>query len=282
MSPAEMTAWLESDAAPKQAEGHPNPQIRRLLELGADTKAVRLNDCGNTFLRRCPVGHQYHGGRLYCSLAMCIACAPRRALEIHHRWQATEDAYAGAHPHAQLTFLDISIRVPRDRDLAISIFERTRQITGTAPVWSYLVGFIGGWLRFRVLAVTQQRNDWHLIWPGATIKSSVFPIYELRYVFSECLLKVELPKSPIDRAEQEVLFTAVHRFRARNIKRLAPHQENISVGGLDPNASTERFGPLDRRQCPKCGRMSHERSQWFPPGYVPRSPDEIRWRADRR
>lgn len=282
MTEAEMTAWLESPAAPREAEGHPNPQIRRLVELGADAKAVRLHDCGSVYWRRCPNSHTWIAGRRDCGMPTCTRCAPLKALATHHRWQATQDAYAAAHPHTQLTLLDISLRVPRDRDLAISLFERTRQIIGTAPVWSYLVGYIGGMLRFRVLVVTQQRNDWQLLWPGATIKTVVLPIYEIRQAFTVYLLKTELPKSPVDRAEQEVLFATVHRFRARNIKCIAPRNENISVSEVDPQVLTQRFSAMDRKQCPKCGLFSHEHSQLFPPGQPPRSPDDLKWRADRR
>lgn len=280
MSPVELTAWLESPAAPREAEGHPNPQIRRLCELNEEHKAGRLSMCGKFLMRECPNAHTYSGGTLHCGLQTCTHCAPRLVLDTYHRWQATVEAYETDHPHAQFTLLDISKPLPRDRALAIVELGRIGLITSAGPTWSYLVGYDGNILRLRVLVVTQQRSQayWESIWPGARIKASVYPIYELRNVFLGQLLKVELPRSPIDRAEQEVLLARIHRFRARGIKILRAGGDISAIGG---NTIAERSVGFLLRKCPHCGLQAVRRSQWFPAGHPKPTPEQIRWRADR-
>lgn len=281
-SPAAMEAWLAAELPdPARREGHANPQIRRLCELNEERKATRLHDCGSFILRRCPQGHEFLAARLNCGLAFCGQCAPQLMLDLYHRWQATLVEYKTAHPDAQFTMLDISTPLPRDRQAALATLDRSGSIPNAGPIWSYLVGYDQDILRLRVLVVGPQRStaDWQAIWgPTASIQATVYPIYELANVFLGELLKVDLPRSLTDRADQEVLFMRCHRFRARGIRRLthAGGAEYISVvRGKD---NTEKSNCFGTHRCPKCGQAATERSQWFSRGHSKPAPEQIRWR----
>lgn len=280
MTPDQMIAWME--AQPPEKEGHRNPQVRHLVELNEETKANRLALCGSYILQRCPVGHEFKGRSLNCEMHTCLRCAPRMTLELYHRWQVTLSSYETDHPQAQLTYLDISQRLPRDRDLVRAFVERSKEIRGTGPLWTNLAGFVGEVAHLRVLVVTGQRPlaYWQAIWPDASVKVSVYPIYELRNIFLSRLMQVLLSASPIDRADQEVLLTRVHRFRARGIQRVRSHEETEYLSVMVGESNTDKYSFRCSRKCPHCGRYATERSQWIMVGLKKPTPDEIRWRRD--
>lgn len=285
MTQGQMIAWME--VQPPQAEtGYKDPAAHRLQELGLDGKADRRSRCGSFALLRCPKGHRFRSSKYRCDLRLaCPNCGEILARECYFKWEAAMSEEEREHPSAQITLLEVSQAMPRDRDAALAWYRRAHDIpfSSERPMWCSLLGYHHERLVMRALVITEQHPlaYWQAIWPEAQIKVSVYPIYKLREVFRDRLITPLAIHSPRDRADQEALFTGVRMFRAFGIRRIVRAGEpSLSVIEGNPLLTDNDHGIAHRHDhmtCPECGQKAVAESQWFPAGKIPR-PDEIRWR----
>lgn len=301
-----------------QREGFPlHSQAQHLFLLGQQDRAARLFACGNYWVYYCPKGTKFKRAS-HCGLAFCPDCALRRAEGLTKAWEPTIRMLQNQSPDAYVTLVELSIPCPRDRALADALFDTIDAPLASwdCPIWKSLRGFDGQRLLITLLVVGHPRflrlPDWQRLYPEAQVEVTQSAPSQLTYLFQESLCRTFIPLSVADRAEQEVLFSRAHRFRACNIKRhnpgtaLATALQGSSAGGRDfsvvgskpttknsqdpsrppgpPATSDDEIveipacpSPSRVPRCPCCNQRAVQRSQMFRKGTKLPPPEEIRW-----
>lgn len=289
---------------------------KEILRLSGDSgRAERADYCGRFCDRRDKNGHRKRRVQR-CNCAFCFGCAPRKARGTFERWEKMLDLTVrtadfledGPSPHCA-TYIEARIlHSKRDRNACEELLSGMedqlcdelliKRNAGLGTHFTTLPGYIENNAILRLLIVNAElkSEEWAAMFPpSATVKVINSPLCELPHLFKQ-MLQADFLKDlkPADRAEQEVLFAGMRRFRAHGIS-LGGEEKNDLFTSTENTSSTDALAATDEVLvnnssdasivpsahnhdiCEICGEPFIEQSQWFGADAPEPRPEEYRW-----
>jgi hypothetical protein len=279
---------------------------KRLLALTDDVKlATRSDRCGMYRDKRDKNNHEKREYR-FCMCGFCPGCLSRKMRKQFEQYSRRLAWMEASGTFESVTYIDVTFphesrnRADAERDFSyfIDVIARDCDMQDSdfpSPRWHWLPGYTGNSTNLTARAIIVNPGDIHhattykewrkLFDPHVSINVTMVSISHISQLFRDKFLLADPPADGFDRAEQEVLFMGMRRWRTRELPGNA--DVDLFVRGEELTNISENAGDSapesqnSQDHCRHCGEIFDQESQWFAPDSPEPKQSEKRW-YDRR